>query len=129
MSLQHAVVWLDHHRAVVIDFSRDAEHVHIVPSSTEQRQIHRRSGGTGQKVADDRQFFDDVVAAIGDAREILVVGPGSARTEFKKDLDKRYPKVAALVVGVEPADHPSVDDLLASARKYFKRVDALRGSA
>jgi stalled ribosome rescue protein Dom34 len=129
MSLQHAVVWLDHHRAVVIDFSRDAEHVHIVPSSTEQRQIHRRSGGTGQKATDDRQFFDDIVAAIGDAREILVVGPGSAKTEFKKDLDKRHAKVAGLVVGVESADHPSVDDLLASARKYFKRVDALRGSA
>ena len=128
MSLQHAVVWLDHHRAVVIDFSRDAEHVHIVPSNTEQRQIHRRSGGTGQKAAEDRHFFDDIVAAIGDAREILIVGPGSARTEFRKDLDKHHTAVAARVVGVESADHPSVDDLLTYARKYFKRVDALKGS-
>ena len=103
MSLQHAVVWLDHHRAVVIDFSRDAEHVHIVPSNTEQRQIHRRSGGTGQKVAEDRHFFDDIVAAIGDAREILIVGPGSAKTEFRKDLDKHHAAVAARVVGVEAA--------------------------
>jgi hypothetical protein len=34
-----------------------------------------------------------------------------------------------LVVGVETTDHPSVDQLLAYARKYFKRIDALRGNA
>lgn len=129
MSLQHAVVWLDHLRAVVIDFSRDAQHVHIVPSDTEQRQIHRRSGGDGQRYGEDRQFFDDIVGAIGDAREVLIVGPGQAKASFRKDLEKRHPKVAALVVGVETLDHPSIDDLLGYARTYFKRVDALKGTA
>ena len=32
MSFEHAVVWLDHLRAVVIDFSVDADHVHLVAS-------------------------------------------------------------------------------------------------
>jgi hypothetical protein len=31
------------------------------------------------------------------------------------------------VVGVETMDHPSVDDLLVAARRYFKRIDNLRG--
>jgi len=128
MSYQHAVVWLDHLRAVVIDFSRDSEHVHLVPSDTEQRQIHRKTGGDGgTKVSEDHKFFDDVVAAIGDAREVLIVGPGQAKTNFRKDLDHRHPKVADLVVAVEPMDHPKMDELLTYARKYFKRVDALRG--
>lgn len=128
MSLQHAVVWLDHLRAVVIDFSRDAEHVHLVASDTEQRQIHRRSGGDGQKNTEDKHYFDDIVAAIGNAREVLVCGPGQVKNTFRKDLDKRHPAVAAVVVGVEAADHPSVDELLAMARTYFKRVDALKGN-
>jgi stalled ribosome rescue protein Dom34 len=129
MSYQHAVVWLDHLRAVVIDFSRESEHVHLVPSDTEQRQIHRKSGSDtgGKKIAEDHRFFDDIVAAIGDAREVLIVGPGQAKMNFRKDLDKRHRKVADLVVGVESMDHPKMDDLLAFARKYFKRVDALRG--
>lgn len=129
MSYQHAVVWLDHLRAVVIDFSIDKEHVHFVASDTEQRQLHRKSGtpGTG-KAADDHVFFDNVVAEIGDAREILIVGPGTAKQAFKRDLDRRHAAVAKLVVGVESADHPSAEQLLASARKYFRKVDALRGA-
>ncbi len=128
MSFQHAVVWLDHLRAVVIDFSVDKDHVHFVASDTEQRQLHRKSGTPGSgKAADDHDFFDSVVGAIGDAREVLIVGPGNAKTAFKKDLDHRHPQVADLVVAVETLDHPQVDDLLAFARKYFKRVDNLRG--
>lgn len=128
MSYQHAVVWLDHLRAVVIDFSIDKEHVHLVASDTEQRQVHRKSGEPGPgKATEDREFFDGIVAAIGDAREILVVGPGQAKLNFRKDLDRRYPKVAALVVAVETVDHPTPEQLLAMARKYFRRVDNLRG--
>lgn len=128
MSYQHAVVWLDHLRAVVIDFSIDKEHVHFVESDTEQRQVHRKSGEPGPgKATEDREFFDGVVAAIGDAREILVVGPGQAKLNFRKDLDRRHPKVAALVVAVETVDHPTPEQLLAMARKYFRRVDNLRG--
>ena len=128
MSYQHAVVWLDHLRAVVIDFSIDKEHVHLVASPTEQRQVHRKAGTPGPgKSTEDREFFDGVVEAIGDAREILVMGPGQAKLHFKKDLDRRHPQVAKLVVAVENADHPQVDELLTHARKYFRKVDSLKG--
>lgn len=129
MSYQHAVVWMDHLKATVIDFSIDQTHVQFVASATENRQVHRKSGPMGSgKAGEDRHFHDDVVAAIGNAREILICGPGTARTEFRKDLEKRHPSVASLVVGVEPADHPSPDQLLAHARAFFKRHDALQGN-
>lgn len=128
MSYQHAVVWLDHLRSVVIDFSVDNEHVHLVASSSEERQIHRKSGQPGPgKHAEDREFFDGIVQAIGDAKEILVTGPGQAKQHFHKDLLARHPKVAERVVAVETADHPSMEQLLADARAYFRRFDALRG--
>ncbi len=131
MSYQHAVVWLDHLRAVVIDFAIDQHHVHLVASDTEHRQVHRKSGPAkdgGFKAAEDRAFFDDIVAAIGDAREILIVGPGQAKTAFRHDLDHRHAAVAKLVVGMETADHPTVDQLLDYSKKYFKRIDNLRGA-
>jgi stalled ribosome rescue protein Dom34 len=128
MSYQHAVVWIDHLRAVVIDFSIDKEHVHLVESSTEHRQIHRKAKSIGSgKAEEDHDYFDEVVAAIGDAREILIVGPGVTKTTFAKDLQHRHAAVAKLVVAVESADHPQVDELLSSARKYFRKVDNLRG--
>ena len=128
MSFQHAVVWLDHLRAVVIDFSVDADHVHLVASPTEQRQVHRKSGVPGSgKHAEDRAFHDSIVAALGDSRDVLVAGPGMAKQSFVRDLEHRHPEWARRVVGVETMDHPSVEQLLVAARRYFKRVDNLRG--
>ena len=63
----------------------------------------------------------------GDARDVLVVGPGLAKQSFVRDLQHRHPKWHERVVGVETMDHPKIDELLASARRYFKRVDSLRG--
>lgn len=133
MSYQHAVVWLDHLRAVVIDFAIDQHNVHMVASDTEHRQVHRKSAHdsghapSGAKAAEDRAFFDGIVVALGDAREILVCGPGQAKIAFQHDLEKRHADIAKRVVGVETVDHPTVDQLLAHAKKYFKRIDNLRG--
>ena len=128
MSYQHAVVWMDHLRAVVIDFSIDKENVHLVESPTEHRQIHRKAKSIGSgKAEEDHDYFDIVVSAIGDAREILIVGPGVTKTTFATDLSRRHPAVSKLVVGVEAADHPKADELLKHARLYFRKLDNLRG--
>jgi stalled ribosome rescue protein Dom34 len=128
MSYQHAVVWLDHLRAVVIDFTVDKEHVHLVASNTEKRKIHLKAGMRGPgKAEDDHEFFDNVVSAIGDAGDVLIVGPGVTKTSFMKDLEHRHPAVAKLVVAVETVDHPQIDELLKYARKYFRKLDSLRG--
>jgi hypothetical protein len=68
-----------------------------------------------------------VATAVQGSPEILVVGPGTAKVAFMTDLEKRHSKVAKQVVGVESLDHPSDAELLAFARRYFRRVDALRG--
>lgn len=129
MSYQHAVVWLDHLNAKVIDFTVAEQHVQIVHSESDHRQVHRKSGAPGSgKHAEDRAYFDAIVNALGDARDVLVAGPGMAKQAFMKDLEHRYPDWARRVVGVETMDHPSVDQLLVAARRYFKRVDNLRGA-
>jgi stalled ribosome rescue protein Dom34 len=127
MSYPHVIVWMDHQKATVIDYSTEDQHVVRVVSE-HPRQIHRKSGPMGSgKAPDDRQFFDDVASAIADAQEILISGPGNAKVSFMTDLDKRHPKTAASVVGVESLDHPSDGELLAFAKRYFRRIDALRG--
>lgn len=130
MSHQHAVVWIDHEHATVIDFALDDRHVVQVEREGGQHKVHRRSGIPGSgKAPIDHQYFDAVASALGDAAEILIVGPGSAKAEFHRDLQARHAAVCKRVVAVESVDHPSDGELLAFARKYFKRVDALRGDA
>ena len=128
MSHIHAVVWLDHREARVIDFSVDDVHKTTVRSHSANRHIHHRSGSvSGTHSPDDLKFFDEVCAAIGDAKEVLVVGPGTAKTGFRHHVDAKHKDVARRIVGVETLDHPSDGELLAYARKYFLKVDQMLG--
>jgi len=126
MSYVHAIVWLDHLHARVIGFSTgDGETVEI-HSESSQRQLHRKSGKPGSgHAANDVTFFDDVAATLADGREILIAGPGTAKTAFSHHLEERHPELARRVVGVETMDHPSDGELLSFARRYFKRIDQL----
>jgi stalled ribosome rescue protein Dom34 len=129
MSHVHAVVWLDHRTAKVIDYSLDDTHVVNVHHSGGHRQVHHRAGATGSgHTNDDRHFFDAIVAALGDAREILVTGPGTAKVGLREHVGSHHPAVAKRIVGVETLDHPTDGELLAWARKYFKRVDPMLGA-
>lgn len=129
MSFKHAVVWIDHYHAKVIDFSVDSTHVAEIEREAERRRVHQKSffPGTG-KGPIDHVYYDQVAEALGNSQEILIVGPGNAKLEFQNDLKKRHAEVAKRVLGVESADHPSDGELLAFARKWFKRVDSLNGN-
>jgi hypothetical protein len=128
MSHIHAVVWLDHREAKVVDFSVDDKHVVNVHHKGGHRQVHHRAGSVGSGHApDDLHFYDAIVTALGDAQEILVTGPGTAKVSFREHVTKRHGPVARRLVGVETLDHPSEGELLAFARKYFKRVDNMLG--
>lgn len=126
MTHPHAVVWLDHREARIIDYSLDEVHQAKVRHDGASRQVHHRAGSVGSgRAKDDHHYFDQIVEALGDAQEILLVGPANTKNAFHKDLDARYRDVAQRVVGVESLDHPSDGELLAYARKYFKRVDGM----
>lgn len=128
MSHVHAVVWLDHRDARVVDFSVDDTHAVAVHHSGGHRKVHQRAGPPGSSHAnDDRHYFDEVVTAIGDARDVLVTGPGTAKIAFRDHVSKHHAALAQRIVGVETLDHPSEGELLAHARKVFKRIDAMLG--
>jgi stalled ribosome rescue protein Dom34 len=128
MSHIHAVVWLDHREAKVVDFSVDDKHVVNVHHKGGHRQVHHKAGSTGSgHSADDGHFFDAIVAALGDAQEVLVTGPGNAKAGFREHVARKHAATAHRIVGVETLDHPTEGELLAYARKYFKRVDNMLG--
>jgi len=129
MSHNHAVVWLDHREARVIDFAVDDVHKTTVRSHGGHRQIHHRAGSvSGAHSPDDQKFYDEVIAALGDAREVLVVGPGQAKVGFRHHVAQRHKALEGRIVGVETLDHPSDGELLNFARKFFLKVDQMMGS-
>jgi hypothetical protein len=128
MSHLHAVVWLDHRNAKVVDFTIDDRHVVNVHHKGGHRPVHHRAGATGSgHPADDAQYYDAIVGAIGDAREVLVTGPGMAKLGFREHVGLKHVPLARRIVGIESLDHPTEGELLAFARQYFKRVDNMLG--
>jgi stalled ribosome rescue protein Dom34 len=125
---QHVVVWLDHHQAKIFhvlakgfdETSLEAPHAELAKKHNEKH--HDKSHPAHQK-----HFFDDVVRAWGDAREVLVMGPGRAKLELVKHVHAHHASRVDAIVGVESADHPSDRQIVARAREYFLAVDSLRG--
>jgi stalled ribosome rescue protein Dom34 len=133
MSHYHAVVWLDHRSAHVLHLGHDdvaALHVHAKGSGhmlEHAKHIHHRAGTrTGNHAPDNPTYFNDVVAALGDAHDWLIVGPGTAKQDFMRHLRDHRPELVERIVGIESADHPTDKQIVANARRYFLGSDRLR---
>ncbi|WP_353247149.1 hypothetical protein [Limnohabitans sp.] len=117
MSTFHAVVWMDHQEAHVVMFDRE----HVEAQRIQSRSHHKHQGKAGDTAA----FFAEVAQALTGTHEVLVTGPGSARDEFC-DWYAAHPKsTVAIIVDSIASDHPSDAQLVAMAKQYFKKFDAM----
>ena len=127
MSLSHAVVWIDHQEAHVIQFNADMHENSTITTKSKHGHIHQKAGVlTGHHQVSSQAYLHEVVEAVAVANEILIVGPGVAKLELIKHINHHDAKISNKVVGVETVDHPTDGQLLAYAKKYFLRVDNLR---
>ena len=92
MSLSHVVVWIDHHEAHVIQFNAEASASEIIKTKSNHKHVHQKSGTLGAGHANaDQNYLHDVALAVSGAGEILIVGPGSAKLELLKHVNKHDP--------------------------------------
>ena len=110
MTFVHAVIWLDHHNAHVIEF--DPEHMrerHLQPHVHNTRQ-HR------SEVRSEHEFFSEVCDAVAGMETILVTGAHKVQADFRHYLDKHRPNLVQKICGWETVDHPTSAQLVALAR-------------
>lgn len=126
MSLNHAVIWIDHQEAHVMFLSQDASEAEVIRSKSTHTHLHHKGGEVGSgKLALDSKYLHSVIQAVNKSQEILILGPGSAKLELIKHAHKHDAQVAEKIVGVETVDHPSDKEILAHARKFFYKVDQM----
>jgi hypothetical protein len=78
-------------------------------------------------VRTEHEFFGQVCDALTGIPEVLVVGPKTGIADFSTTSKKHRAALAAQVVGYEVVDHPSENQLVAMARKYFLKYDRMNG--
>jgi len=119
MSLNNAVVWLDHTKAQVIHFDKNASESESMKTHSTHPHPHQKHGDNHVNGDDNTLFYKDIAAALTDSEQILVVGPAEEKTAFVSYLTSKMPAIADKIKSVETVDHPSEGQLLAYAREHF----------
>ena len=117
-------LWIDHRQVVIAAISDGSDEVRHVLSGVE-KHVRFSAGEGGSEDGRDRRFeghlnryYDEVIAAIRDARSILILGPGEAKHEVEKRL--RDQGLGERIVGVETVDKMTDHQVAAEARKRFR---------
>jgi hypothetical protein len=111
-------LWIDHREAFIVVLTEKGEETKRIESTVEKQL--RRSGRSPSNEsfepqlvpADDTRerdymghlanYYDEVIACIGDAETILIFGPGEAKGELKKRMERDK-------IGIRIVDFPASD--------------------
>lgn len=129
----HAGVWIDHRKAVIVGLTPDGELTTLVLSKVEK---HLQRGGDSrmkgpyealQVPADDSRqraltgelniYYDAVIAVMRNYANLLLFGPGEAKDELNARLTKL--KLGARVIAVDTEDKMTDRQIIAKVRTRF----------
>lgn len=126
MQTNHVAIWIDHKEAHILYF--DASKNEFIKSDSSKQHLHHKANAIGSgKTPIDHEFFHKVISAVASIKEILILGPGSTKTELVKHAAAHDPVAFRAIVGVETVDHPTDAQIIAYAKKYFVGVDNMKG--
>jgi hypothetical protein len=129
-----AGIWIDHRKAVIVTLDTGEERTTVLFSAVEKHP--ERSGDSPlhgryealQVPPDDRRqrtltkelnvYYDAVIAAVRSAESLLICGPGEAKGELRKRLEKEG--LGARVAAVETEDKMTDRQIAAKTHQYFK---------
>ena len=91
-------LWLDYNKAVIVSITNGGEERRIITSDMEHyvRYSSNVPGDGSEEDVRDRRFwnhlgeyYDKVIAQIGEAKSIQIFGPGEAKYELRKRLESK----------------------------------------
>lgn len=118
---QHAIVFIDHQSALVLQF--DAEHVEAQKVKASSRHTRQH----GSQVRTEHEYFSHVCDALEGIAEVLAVGPHTGLVDFQHYVRKHRGETAKHIVGYQTVDHPSENQLVSLAREFFLKYDRMAG--
>jgi len=120
-------LWIDHRKAVIAIVTEEGEELRKITSNMEKHV--RFTGGTASEDGStedvrDRQFgnhlnsyYDEVIAVIRGANSIQIFGPGEAKGELEKRLEREGLK--AHIFAIETVDKMTDRQIAAKVRDHL----------
>ena len=127
-------MWIDNRESIIVKLTDKGEQIIRINSGAE-KQIRfeggsRKDGLQTTETIRGRKFdmqlgkyFDDITAHIRDAEMIQIFGPGEAKDELVKRLEKDNLKER--IVEIETADSMTDNQIAAKVREYFSNTEEL----
>jgi len=125
-------LWIDHRKAIIVIVTEEREELTKITSEMEKHV--RFTGGTASEDGSaedvrDRQFgnhlnryYDEVIAVIRGADSIQIFGPGEAKGELEKRLEREGLK--AHIITIETVDKMTDRQIAAKVREHFSTESA-----
>jgi RNA recognition motif-containing protein len=124
-------LWIDHREAIIVVLTEKGEETKHIESTVE-KQLRRFGRSPSNESfepqlvpADDTRerdymghlanYYDEVIACIGDAETILIFGPGEAKGELKKRMERD--KIGIRIIAMETADKMTEPQIVAKVKQ------------
>ena len=121
-------LWIDHRKAVIVFVMDKEEEIKLINSNIDQS--HGQSGQTAP--ADDyrqnastehlNSYYDEVISSLRNANAILIMGPGEAKGELKKRIERSH--LNGREIEVETVDKMTDRQIAAKVREHFLKQSA-----
>jgi type I restriction-modification system DNA methylase subunit len=124
---QQVGLWIDHRESVIVIVTDEKEETKRITSNMEK---HVRFSGGAQAVSEEdirenkfsghlSKYYDKVITCIGDAESILIFGPGEAKGELEKRLERKG--LSGRIVAIETVDKMTDRQIAAKVRQRFPK--------
>jgi len=120
-------LWIDHRKAVIVVVTEEGEDVKEIASDMEKHVRFSGGPGTDDGSAEDMRdrrfeshlnaYYDRVVAAIRGADSIQIFGPGEAKGELRRRLEREG--LLGNVLALETVDKMTDRQIAAKVRERF----------
>jgi len=118
-------LWIDHRKTVIVSVTDKGEETSLIRSDMEKHV--RYSGAAQEDLAEDQRdarfsghlnkYYDRVISCLRDAESILIFGPGEAKVELGKRLERE--SLSGRVVGIETVDKMTDRQIAAKVLQHF----------
>ncbi len=121
-------LWIDHKKAVIVSVTGTGEDTKLIYSNIEEQRIEEQGRQNGRSDPSDdirlrvltehlNSYYEKVISCLRDAESIFLFGPGEAKGELEKRIEKE--NLGGHNVGVETADKMTDPQIVAKVKEHF----------
>lgn len=127
-------IWIDHREAIVVSIDREGQSIQLMKSGVEPHpRLHGGSRSSSPYGAADissesrfderhkhhlHDYYQQIINRMNDADSIFIFGPGEAKTELQKEMQK-VSGLSSRIIGVETTDKMTSKQVAAKVRNFY----------